>query len=131
MSTQKTIGWIIRFHYEKDDPRFEWRLNYFIKEVLPRIKKQTIQGFDICIRCNDWHKDIFENLGLKTFKIANEYSAYKFNKKKTCTYFYDFATWDRVIGLEKYDLQVGLDSDDLIEDKYLEKILEEITKYDD
>lgn len=128
MSKRKTIGWIIRFHYEKEDPRFEWRLNYFIKEVLPRIQNQTVQGFDICIRCNKWHKKIFEDLGLKTFTVKNEYVAYKDSKDKRHKYFYDFITWDKVIGLKKYDIQIGLDSDDLIENNYLEKALEVIDK---
>ena len=131
MDPKKSIGWIIRFHYEKDDKRFEWRLNYFIKEVLPRIQNQTVQGFDICIRCNEWHKKIFKKLGLKTFTVKDEYVAYKHNGDKTQRYFYDFVTWDRIVGLKKYDIQLGLDSDDLVESNYLEKALEQIGRYDD
>lgn len=130
MITKYKIGFIIRFHYEKEDPRFEWRLKYFISDVLPRIRKQSVINFDICIRCNEWHREIFEKLRLKTFKVVDEYVAYKGNVTNTKKFFYDFISWDRVVGLDKYDIQVGLDSDDLIEKKYLEKALEKIEKYD-
>jgi len=122
-----TKAFIIRFHYGKDDKRFEWRFNYFKEKVLPRIKGQTVNGFDICIRCNEWHKKLFEDLGLKTFQVKDESVKYKINGR--FKYFHDFASWDRVIGLEKYDLQMGLDSDDLIERNYVERILKEVETF--
>lgn len=115
-----TKAFIIRFHYEKDDPRFEWRLEYFKKEVLPRIKAQTVDDFDVCIRCNPWHEHIFQELGLKTFRVVDEFVKYKQGPR--LAYFHDFVPFDRTVGLEKYDIQMGLDSDDLIEDDYVETL---------
>jgi hypothetical protein len=121
------IAFIIRFHYKIDDPRFEWRFNYFKDFVLPMIKNQTVKDFDICVRCNEWHKKLFENLGLKTFTVENESVKYKRNGR--FRYFHDFVNWERVLGLEKYDIQMGLDSDDLIEKNYVEKICWEVEKF--
>lgn len=122
-------SFIIRFHYSDEDPRFKWRLNYFTKETLPRILKQTDQDFDICIRCNPWHDEIFKALSprIKTFKVKNE-EARHFLGRNNKQYFEDHAQWEDVIGLEKYDLQMGLDSDDLIDKNYVFLIKKEVEK---
>jgi len=118
-----TCAFIIRFHYKENDPRFEWRFKHFIDNVLPRIKAQTYQDFDICVWCNDWHKKLFEDLGLKTFNVIKEYIRYKGR------YFHDFTPWNEVIGLNKYDIQCGLDSDDYIEPYYLAKIVQVVSEH--
>ena len=122
-----TSAFIIRFHYAKEDPRVEWRFAYFVKEVLPRIKAQTVQGFDICIRTSPWHKEMFEQLGLKTFSVTDEAAKYKTLNGKQ--YFYDFVPFSDVYGLEKYDVQMGLDSDDLVEPRYVETIMDTIREF--
>lgn len=123
MGTVKSHVLIIRFHYAQDDERFEWRLNYFKAMVLPRILNQTNNNFDIAIRCNPWHKEIFESLSprIKTFQVKNEGARYKIGKRGL-KYFHDFVKWDDVIGLEKYDIQTGIDSDDLIGPEFMEKV---------
>jgi len=115
----------IRFHYAENDPRFEWRLEYFKKEVLPRILKQTDQNFDIAIRCNPKHAEIFKKLSPKiiTFQTKNDEARYKTGKNGK-KYFEDFVQWEDVRGLKKYDIQSGLDSDDLIGPRYIEAIQE-------
>ena len=107
------IAFIIRFHYKKDDERFNWRFNFFKDEVLPRIKAQTHKDFDICVWCNPWHKELFEGLGVKTFNATYV--------KKDTKHFTDFTDWSNVHGLEMYDIQIGLDSDDLVEPTLVEK----------
>jgi len=123
------VSFIVRFHYKEDDSRFIWRYQHFVEKVLPRIYAQTYKDFDICIWCNDWHKHFFESIGLKTFNVNNEVIKYKQHKHKpNKRFFHDFKKWEDVIGLEKYDLQLGLDSDDFIEPKYVEIIIKEIEK---
>jgi hypothetical protein len=111
------IAFITRFHFPKDHPDFNWRFDYYKKEVLPRILNQTIQNFDICIWCEDWHIDLFKALSpkIKTFKATY--------KKRESRYFIDYTPWENVTGLDKYNLQIGLDSDDLIEPNFIENIL--------
>ena len=121
-----SASFIIRFHYKEDDPRFLWRYTHFVENVLPRIYAQTYKDFDICIWCNDWHKHYFESLGLKTFNVKKENIRYKQNGR--LKYFHDFTHWNEVIGLEKYDLQLGLDSDDYIAPDYLEKIVQAVNQ---
>jgi hypothetical protein len=117
-----TCAFIIRLHYPENDPRFEWRLKYFKEAVLPRIRAQSDQKFDICVRCNPAHDRIFENLGCKPFHVKNEYSEYVLSEDGTRKFFYDFVKWEDCIGLERYDIQVGLDSDDLIALDYIKRI---------
>jgi hypothetical protein len=117
-------AFIIRFHYEKNDPRFEWRFEYFKNEVLPRILNQTEKNFDIAIRCNSAHDNLFLNLSprIRVFHVKNESAQYKGN------YFFDFVPWSDVLDLPKYEIQLGLDSDDLIERYYVEDIFNQIEK---
>jgi hypothetical protein len=52
------------------------------------------------------------------FRVKNEGARYKVGKNGR-RYFEDFAPWEDVQGLEKYDIQSGLDSDDLVSDDYI------------
>ena len=120
---------IIRFHYERNDPRFEWRFQYFKDNVLPRLLYQTVDDFDIAIRCNPWHNELFKNLHPRIipFQVGNEHVDYK--EVGRFKFFFDFSPWKNVIGLDKYLIQTGLDSDDLIVADYIETIRNEIKKY--
>jgi len=123
-----TCAFIIRFHYAKDDARFEWRLKYFKEEVLPHIRAQTEKRFDVCIRCNPAHYDLFDNLGCKPFRVKNEYAGYVLSENRTAKYFYDFVKWEDCVNLAQYDIQIGLDSDDLIAPAYVERIKSECAR---
>lgn len=120
---------ILRFHYEKDDPRFAWRLNYFKMSCLPRILAQTSQNFDIWIRCYKWHEAEIKALSprINTFQVKNEGARYKQHGKRK--YFHDFVPWSDVIGLPKYDIQSGLDTDDLIEPDYIKMIEKSVAEH--
>lgn len=53
---------ITRFHYQKNDPRFEWRFAYYQAMVLARLQAQTDSDFHIGIWCYDHHRNLFEKL---------------------------------------------------------------------
>lgn len=123
---------IIRFHYEETDPRWPWRFQYFKNVVLPRLLSQTNQDFDICIRCNQWQIPHFMELSPRIipFYVKNERVNYRTagaGRKKI--YFFDFANWDEVVGLKKYDIQSGLDSDDLISVDYIQTVKDKVREY--
>lgn len=115
---------ITRFHYADNDPRFEWRFAFYKAMVLPRILRQEDQDFDIAIRCNRFHAARFEELSprIMTFQTGDDTAHYKRNGMKR--YFHDFVPWEAVSGLPKYDIQSGLDSDDLIGPDYIRIINE-------
>jgi hypothetical protein len=117
-------------HYQKDDPRFEWRLAYFQAMVLPRLLRQTDNRFDIAIRCYPWHAERLKKLSNRiiTFSVKNE--SEKIKDKHGRKYFLDFIRWEDIIGLPQYDIQSGLDSDDLIAENYIEIIHRRIAKED-
>lgn len=112
---------IIRFHYKHDDPRFAWRFAYFQSMVLPRLLEQTDKRFDIAIWCNPWHASLFRGLSkrIQTFNVKTEVTYKSLGGKK---YFVDFAPWSAVEGLMKYDIQTGVDSDDLVGPHFIETI---------
>lgn len=114
-----TTAFIIRFHYEENDPRFAWRFHYFKEEVLPRIFAQGTD-FDIAIRCNPAHDQLFLDLSsrIRVFHVRDERAKYRPGTR----FFFDFVPWSDVLDLPEYELQIGLDSDDLIEPGYLEEI---------
>jgi len=114
-----TAAFIIRFHYEPEDPRFAWRFQYFRDAVLPRILAQG-EGFDIAIWCNAAHRALFLELSdrIRVFDVRGTRAEYRPGTR----FFFDFAPWEDVIGLPKYELQLGIDSDDLIMPGYLEHV---------
>ena len=124
---------IIRMHYPENDPRFEFRFDFFKAMVLPRLLNQTVGDFDIAIWCNKWHEDRIKALSdrIITFSIRKSAEGYirpedrERAKEYGGSYFIDFTKWSNVIGLDMYDIQTGLDTDDLIlRDDYIEKIEE-------
>jgi len=115
------IAFIVRFHYKKNEPKFEWRLDYFKKRILPRLKNQGVE-LDICVWCNEWHDQIFKDLGLKIFRPVKERAEHREG------YWLDFVPWKDIRGLDRYDIQMGIDSDDLIDKNYVKTVLKIIEK---
>lgn len=122
---------IIRMHYPPGDPRFAWRLAYFYSMVLPRLLAQTDQNFDIWIRCRAEDVAVIQSLHprLHTFQVKNEaeQSVQKYGRR----YFQDFVPWADVVGLPQYDIQTGLDSDDLVRKDFIERISYEVGQWKD
>lgn len=107
---------ITRFHYPKNHPDFNWRLKYYKDEVLPRILAQTDQDFEIWIWCEPHHDRVFKKLDPRINVFHATYD------QRESNFFIDFTPFDQTEGLPKFEVQVGLDSDELIEPNYIEKI---------
>ena len=107
---------IIRFWYPEITESVRWRLDYLRSEVLPRLLSQDGQDFDIAVLCNTRHRGLVCNLGPRFIPcfIKNE-RAVRGNL--------DFLEYRDVSGLNKYNIQTAMDSDDLILRKdYIAKI---------
>lgn len=102
------IAVITRFHYEKDGLEYRWRLDYYRDKVLPRLLAQFDQEFDIWIWCEPWQDDELKALSPKinTFRATYE--------ERDSHLFIDYTEFKNTLGLPKYPIQVGLDSDDLV-----------------
>jgi len=134
---QFTHAVIIRFHYKKDDPRFDWRFAYFKSMVLPKLLAQDNKDFDIAIWCESHHKDLFRGLSnrIVTFDIRKSAKGHIRPEDKDKAkeygglYFIDFTHWEDVLRLKKYDIQTGIDSDDLIlRHDFIDRVEEECSK---
>lgn len=126
-------AFIIRLHYGRDDPRFAWRLAYFRALVLPRILAQTIQDFEIAVWCNPWHESHVAPLAekIRVFGVRPEVDGHirPEDRERAQRFHIDFTYWKDVVGIPPYDLQIGLDSDDLIRVDYLARILDEVSRH--
>ena len=115
---------ITMMNYRKDHPKeskqFIDRLEIYKKTVLPRIKAQTKQNFDIAVLCDRKNAQIFKDMGIIPFHTKDGYAGHY-------TDVWHFNTpWENIEGLKKYDIQTVVLSDDLISEKYIEKIEEVI-----
>lgn len=101
----------------KDPEKFQWRLDFFKVNVLPRLLQQTRQDFDILILCNPEHQSIIESLHprIKTFNTNVPISGDEgYNKKSGESnsvepFYYSLP----------YKIQSRLDSDDIISLDYV------------
>lgn len=107
---------ITRFHYPKNHPDFQWRFEYYKKEVLPRLMRQSDQGFDIAIWCEKHHEEIFRGLSPKIRIFQAKYL------KRDSRLFIDYTDWTSVKDLPKYKIQIGLDSDDLVSSEFIKMV---------
>lgn len=126
-------AFIIRLHYKKNDPKWSWRLAYFRSMILPKILAQTDQDFDICLWVSDHHLKEVKAISdrFKFFKPMDRYKNYlkQGYRHKIKKYFVDFRDYKMLVGLEKYDIQIGIDSDDMItRDDFIERIKKECSK---
>lgn len=112
-----TAGFVIRFHYSENDPRFMWRFNFFKTRVLPRLQKQSETGFEIYVWSNPAHDKLFHELNCKTFHAPDK-------RRYKNGYFHDFVSFEELEGFPKLELQMGLDSDDFIMPDYVKIIFD-------
>src|SRR5690554_1734409 len=110
-----TAAFITRLHYPRNHPDWQWRLKYYSDRVLPSILNQTDQDFDIWVWCEPHH--VSEVKGLHR-RIRTFWAPYQAKGEK---YLADQVQYDQTVGLPKYKLQIGIDSDDFISKKLLQK----------
>jgi hypothetical protein len=103
--------------YEENDPVFEERLALYRTLCLPRLRLQTVKDFDILILCNEKHAKFFKELGLKTIHTRDGFLGHR-----PRGLYNSFTPYENIKGLDKYDIQTSLDSDDLVSDNYIWRI---------
>lgn len=118
-----TIGFIIRFYYSENDPKFEHRYKHFKDNVLPKINNQIYKDFDIYIWSNPVHREMFLALGCKIITAPDK----RFYNSRG--FYQDKLEYNELEGLPMLDVQLGLDSDDYIEPAYVEVVVKEIKKH--
>jgi hypothetical protein len=109
---------ITRFHYPKNSKGWDWRYQFYSNEVLPRILAQTDNNFDIWIWCEPWQNDSLKSLSNRISTFTGQWDY------QNSSLFSDFTDYSKLNGLPKYQIQIGLDSDDLIEPGFIEHVHE-------
>ena len=108
---------ISRMLYARGDPKFEERLAIYKSLYLPRLRLQSTKDFDIGVLCNKAHAHIFRDLGVIPFHRKDKWLGQKPKRFWSC-----LTNWDEIKGLDKYDIQTNLDSDDLVSDGFVKRI---------
>lgn len=108
---------VTRMLYE-DDKKFLARLELYKNILLKSLEAQTNQNFDIAVLCNRKHQEFIKEIGVIPFFVGeNNYG----QKDKT---WHVKVPWEEIEGLEKYDIQSNIDSDDYVSEEYIEIIQE-------
>lgn len=102
---------IIRIDYP-DTPDFYDRFMLFRANMLARLKRQTDQNFEIWVRCNPAHNQMFQEHGCLPFNYAGEAKRNRFGA---------FRPWS-VDSFRDYDIQTRVDYDDIVSLDFVEKI---------
>ena len=118
---------ITRMLYKEDDPQFEERLAIYRAFSLPRLKLQTVQDFDIIVLCNKKHSGVFKKLGLKVAFYKDGFLGHR-----PRGLYNSFTPFENIEGMDMYDIQTSIDSDDLVAENYIWRIRKaiEIEGYD-
>jgi len=109
----------------KEEKDFKERLDLYKETALDCLKKQTVRNFDIAIHCNPDHAEYVRELDFIPFFMKDRSLGYRQGP-----YWTAYTSWSNIEGLEKYDIQTNLDSDDIITNDYIVKI-QEIMKGDE
>lgn len=104
---------ITRFHYPPAKRKqFEWRFGYWRDRVLPTLAAQSDRDFDIWVWCEPEHERLFQALSTPELAVNTFRAEYRPQRKGR--YHVDFTTFEQTQGLPRYELQIGLDSDDML-----------------
>lgn len=106
---------IIRMDYPEDTPDFSDRFVLFQANMLARLKRQTDKDFEIWVRCNPVHNDLFQKHGCQTFNVPGEAKRNRFGA---------FQPWS-VDLFRDYDIQTRADYDDIVRLDFISKIHQE------
>lgn len=92
---------------------FEWRYHYFACCVLPRLQAQTVQDFDICILADPQDHDRLKELHKRIRPFTLDTPGFFYSKQGNFKY-------EQTRGLDRYKVQIRLDSDDLVSPRFVE-----------
>ncbi len=111
---------VTRMHYEKEEDLLE-RIKTYKENLLPALLKQKNQNFNIGILCNPKHKDIVQEIHQRIIPFFTNKKGIKKGK-----YWSIMVKWEDIYGLNKYDIQTNLDSDDLISKDFTQVIVDSL-----
>lgn len=112
---QITIAVITRLHFEPGDPAWEQRLALFRVLTLPCIANQTIRNFTYYVICHPGCKDQIAALNPKITPLPWPIFPSAFGQD---------INYNELI--PPHNLQVSIDSDDLVSPGYLRRLLQEV-----
>lgn len=108
---------ITRLLYE-DDNRFQKRLSLYKQYLLSSLEKQTNKDFDVAALCNRKHAPVLRSIGvIPYFTREGNFGT----RDKT---WHIKIPWSEIEGLDKYDIQSNIDSDDWVSGDYIQTIQE-------
>lgn len=104
--------------FYKDEKALRDRLLIYKETALKSLLKQEDQNFDIAILCKLEHKDIVK-IHPKIIPFFSDKEMFRLSGNN-----FSFFKWEDVYGIDKYDIQTNLDSDDSVSPEFTKKIQE-------
>ncbi len=88
---------------------------YFAAMCLPRIRDAALNA-DVYLRVQEWQRPWCDSLGCIPWTVRPEFEGWikPGYEEKATRYHVDFVPWEGVVGLQRYDLQIAIDSDELL-----------------
>ena len=126
--------------YPMNDPMLYKRLDWYIKNILPGLKAQTVKNVDIAIKVRPEDRAKVEKVlakaGFSDVIVCVEYNLNRLTKKGEAEYHNShgqhvrkYTTFGNMGGLKKYELQTSADSDDFISPTYIEKVQQAVIDF--
>ncbi len=112
---------ITRMHYQNKDDLVK-RIRMYEMGPLRCLLAQEDQDFDIAVLCNKRHEDIIRSIHPRIIPFFSNQESRRWGPFWTL-----FVKWEDIYGLDKYDIQTNLDSDDLVSPQYTKLIKAAIT----
>jgi len=114
--------------YTENHPKFKWRLAWYEAMVFPRILKQTNQNFDIAVKYNPIHDELFKKISDRIITFHEKPIVDERPEYKKWDFFTNYIKWKDIEGLDMYDIQTYLSSDDLVSPEYIQRVKDEVAK---
>lgn len=119
---------LTRLHYPPG-PRAEWRMAYFAAMCLPRIR-EAAPDVDVYLRVQEWQRPWCESIGCKPWTVRPEFENWikPGYAEKATRYHVDFVPWGGVVGVPRAELQIAIDSDELLMPRTRPGLLERLRR---
>lgn len=121
---------IVNKLYYQNEQDLLTRIKIYKKITLPSLLEQTNQNFDIGVLCNPKHEDIIREIHPRIIPFFSDVPT-SFRFIDGVKFYIHFLKWGDIYGIEKYDIQTCVSSDDYVKPEFTQKIEDVIREEDD
>lgn len=114
---------ITTFAYQPGD-MFLQRMEIY-KIHLEALRRQTLRNFDIGAICHPDNDHYFNELGIIPIHTKDGYDGHLHPTRRHWEF---YTPWENIEGIKKYEVQTGIDTDNFLDDGYVERLYQELER---